>query len=183
MTDPKTTKDLLDFPHGQAVGDVLAALEVSVVAGLSEGEAALRLQHYGPNTIGRRKRVGTFAIFVHQFQSLVVTLLVIAAGLAFYFGECEEGSAIVGVLALNALIGFVTEIRAVRSIEALRVLGTRSARVCRETRTRLIAAERLVPGDIVLLDAGDVITADLRLVEASSLEVDEVHPHRRVDGS
>ena len=173
MTIPKTTKGLLDSPHGRSAADVLAALEVSVITGLSEHEAGRRLQHYGPNTIGGRQRVGAFAILIHQFQSLVVALLAVAAGLAFYFGEWEEGGAIVGVLVLNTLIGFVTEIKAVRSIEALRVLGTRSARVCRDGRTRLIPAERLVPGDIVLLDAGDVITADLRLVEASNLEVDE----------
>ena len=106
-----------------------------------------------------------------------------AAGLAFYFREWEEGGAIVGVLALNTVIGFLTEIKAARSIEALRVLGTRSARVRRDGRTRLIPAERLVPGDIVLLEAGDVVTADLRLVEASNLEVDESPAHRRVDGS
>jgi Ca2+-transporting ATPase len=173
MTIPKTADGLIDSPHGRSFDDVLAALEVSVIVGLSEHEADRRLKHYGPNTIGRRQRVGVLAILVHQFQSLVVALLAVAAGLAFYFGEWEEGGAIVGVLMINALIGFVTEIKAVRSIEALRVLGTRSARVCREGRTRLISAERLVPGDIVLLDAGDVITADLRLVEASNLEVDE----------
>ena len=173
MTIPKTTKGLLDSPHGRPAADVLAALEVSVITGLSEHEAGRRLQHYGPNTIGGRQRVGAFAILIHQCQSLVVGLLAVAAGLAFYFGEWEEGSAIAGVLVLNTLIGFVTEIKAVRSIEALRVLGTRSARVCRDGRTRLVPAERLVPGDIVLLDAGDVITADLRLVEASNLEVDE----------
>ena len=115
-----------------------------------------------------------------SFRSLVVALLVVAAGLAFYFGEWEEGGAIVGVLALNTVVGFVTEIKAVRSIEALRMLGTRSARICRDGRTRLVPAERLVPGDIVLLDAGDVITADLRLVEASNLDMDEVHAYGRV---
>ena len=163
----------MTLPTGGPAADVLAALEVSVITGLSEHEAGRRLQHYGPNTIGRRQRVGVLAILVHQFQSLVVALLAVAAGLAFYFGEWEEGGAIVGVLVINTLIGFVTEIKAVRSIEALRVLGTRSARVCRDGRTRLIPAERLVPGDIILLDAGDVITADLRLVEASNLEADE----------
>jgi Ca2+-transporting ATPase len=173
MTVARTTKGLLDSPHARTTGDVLAALEVSVITGLSEDEAGRRLRHYGPNAIGGRRRAGALAIFVHQFQSLVVALLVVAAGLAFYFGEWEEGSAIVGVLALNSLIGFVTEIKAVRSIEALRMLGTRSARICRDGRTRLVPAERLVPGDIVLLDAGDVITADLRPVEASHLEIDE----------
>ena len=125
----------MDFPYGRPAADVLAALEVSVIAGLSEHEAGRRLQHYGPNAIGGRQRVGAFAILIHQCQSLVVGLLAAAAGFAFYFGEWEEGSAIVGVLVLNTLIGFVTEIKAVRSIEALRVLGTRSARICRDGRT------------------------------------------------
>jgi Ca2+-transporting ATPase len=173
MTADKTQKGLLDSPHGRSAGEVLAALEVSVLTGLSEDEAGRRLRHYGPNAIGGRQRVGALAVLVHQFQSLVVALLAAAAGLAFYFGEWQEGSAIAGVLVLNTLVGFVTEIKAVRSIEALRMLGTRSARICRDGRTRLVPAERLVPGDIVLLDAGDVITADLRLVEASHLQVDE----------
>jgi P-type Ca2+ transporter type 2C len=121
MTIPKTTKGLLDSPHGRLAADVLAALEVSVITGLSEHEADRRLQHYGPNTIGGRQRVGAFAILVHQCQSLVVGLLAVAAGLAFYFGELEEGSAIAGVLVFNTLIGFVTEIRAVRSTASLRV--------------------------------------------------------------
>ena len=169
----KTTKRPLSAPHGQLAGDVLAALDVSSTIGLSEAQAIRRLQQHGPNSIGARKKVGAVAVLVHQFQSLVVALLAAAAGLAFYFREWEEGGAIVGVLALNTVIGFLTEIKAARSIEALRVLGTRSARVRRDGRTRLIPAERLVPGDIVLLEAGDVVTADLRLVEASNLEVDE----------
>jgi Ca2+-transporting ATPase len=173
MAIPRTPNPLLDTSHSRPVADVLAALEVSVITGLSEHKAGRRLQHYGPNTIGTRQRVGVLAILIHQFHSLVVALLAVAAGLAFYFGEWEEGGAIVGVLVINTLIGFVTEIKAVRSIEALRVLGTRSARVCRDGRTRVIPAERLVPGDIVLFDAGDVITADIRLVEASNLEADE----------
>jgi Ca2+-transporting ATPase len=96
-----------------------------------------------------------------------------AAGLAFYVGELEEGLAIAAVLTLNALIGFVTELRAARSIEALRALGGRTVRVRRERHVRLVPAEELVPGDVVVLDAGDVVSADLRVVEASRLSVDE----------
>ena len=135
--------------------------QFSSTIGLSEAQAIRRLQQHGPNSIGARKKVGALAILVHQFQSLVVALLAVAAGLAFYFREWEEGGAIVGVLTLNTVIGFLTEIKAARSIEALRALGTRSARVRRDNRrTRLIPAERLVPGDIVLLEAGDVVTAE-----------------------
>jgi Ca2+-transporting ATPase len=173
MSKLQTSPIVPDAPHALPVGDVLAALRVSVVSGLSEKEADGRLQLYGPNAIAVRRRAGAAAILLHQFQSLVVGLLAVAGGLAFYFGEWEQGAAIVGVLAVNAAIGFVTEIKARRSIEALKALGTRSARVCREDRTRRIPSERLVPGDVVLLDAGDVVSADMRLAEASNLYADE----------
>ena len=115
-----------------------------------------------------------FRLLLHQFKSPVVYLLGVASALAFYFGELEESAAIVAVLAINALIGFVTELKAARSIEALRALGSRTAHVRREGRVRLIPAEELVPGDIVLLDAGDAVSADLRLVEVSGLAADEL---------
>jgi Ca2+-transporting ATPase len=125
------------------------------------------------NTIvSRRKAIGV-VLLLHQFQSPVVYLLGAAAALAFYFGELEEGGAIVAVLVVNALIGLLTELKAARSIEALRALGTRTARVRRDGHVRLIPAAELVPGDIVLLEAGDAISADLRLVEASTLAADE----------
>src|ERR1700687_5768332 len=119
MTTPSKTHRLPDSPHGLLAADVLAALGVSVSTGLSEEESSLRLKLYGLNTISSRQKVSLLAILVHQFQSLVVALLAAAAGIAFYFREWEEGGAIVGVLVLNTLIGFVTEIKAVRSIEAL----------------------------------------------------------------
>jgi Ca2+-transporting ATPase len=119
------------------------------------------------------RRIPAFRVLLHQFQSAVVYLLSAAAILAFYFGEWEEGSAISVVLALNTLIGFVTELKAARSIEALRTLGTRSARVRRDGHVFPISGEKIVPGDIVLLDAGDSITADVRLLEAYNLAADE----------
>ncbi len=160
-------------PHAMLVTDVLASQGVTVATGLSDEEVKRRTQVFGPNTIVARRPVSALTVLVHQFQSPVVYLLAAAAVLAIYFGELEEGGAIVIVLALNALIGFVTEIRAARSIEALRALGTHSVRVRRDGHVRLIPAEQLVPGDIVLLEGGDSISADLRLVEASHLGADE----------
>ena len=164
----------LDSPHGRSTTEVLTALNVTLASGLSEHEAKQRLSIYGANEIGSRQRVGLISVLVHQFQSPVVALLAVAAAVAFYFREWEEGAAIVGVLILNAAIGFVTEIKAARSIEAIRALGSRSVRVLRGNQTRLISAEQLVPGDIVLLDAGDVISADLRVVESADLDADEL---------
>ena len=163
----------LDTPHGRSATDVLAALNVSFASGLSDHDAEQRLLVYGPNAIGSRQKVGLITVLIHQLKSLVVALLAAAAAVAFYFREWEEGGAIVGVLILNTAIGFVTEVKAVRSIEAIRAMGSRSARVLRGGQTRPIPAERLVPGDIVLLDAGDVISADLRVVESADLDADE----------
>jgi Ca2+-transporting ATPase len=144
-----------------------------VVSGLSDEEVRRRHATFGPNTIVSRRKANVLALLLHQFRSPVVYLLSAAAALAFYFGELEEGAAIAAVLAINALIGLLTELKAARSIEALRALGTRSARVRRDGHVRLIPAEEMVPGDIVVLEAGDSISADLRLVEASNLAADE----------
>ena len=164
---------LPENPHALPAAQVLAQLQVTSADGLSADAVKARHQRFGPNRIAARRAASALRLLLHQFTSPVVYLLGTAAALAFYFGEWEEGGAIVVVLAINALIGFVTELKAARSIESLRALGGRNARVRRDGRVRLIPAEELVPGDIVLLDAGDTVSADLRLVEASQLSADE----------
>lgn len=173
MPPAPRTDTLPEAPHALTPAATLAALDVSAEKGLSDGEVLRRRQIHGRNIIASRRKIGTLAVLAHQFVSPVVYLLAAAAGLAFAFGEIEEGSAITAVLAVNALIGFLTELKAARSIEVLRALGGRAARVRRDGHTRLIAAEELVPGDLVLIEAGDSIAADLRLLEASNLAADE----------
>jgi Ca2+-transporting ATPase len=173
MARAQKSDSLSDLSYRLPASDVLARLGTSVAAGLSEEDVKRRLKSYGPNTIVSRRKISAFAVLLHQFKSPVVYLLGVATALAFFFGEWEEGSAIAAVLTVNSLIGFLTEIKAARSIEALRALGTRSARVRRDGVTRLVPAEQLVPGDIVLLEGGDSISADMRLVEASNLAADE----------
>ncbi len=168
-----TREALPDKPHALPAADVLVRLGVSLAHGLSVEEAKRRHNSFGPNRIVSRRKASALILLLHQFQSPVVYLLSAAAALAFYFGELEEGAAIAVVLAVNALIGFLTELKAARSIEALRALGTRSARVRRDGHVRLIPAEEIVPGDIVVLEAGDSISADLRLVEGSNIAADE----------
>ncbi len=189
---PPHTDALADRPHSLPARDVLARLGVSAAGGLSDDEVRRRQQRYGHNAIAARRKASALVLLVHQFQSPVVYLLSAAAALAFYFAQFEEGVAIVVVLAINALIGFLTELKAARSIEALRALGSRSARVRRGGHVRLVAAEEMVPGDIVLLEAGDAVSADLRLVEASNLAADEstltgesiaVHKHVHPDAA
>ncbi|WP_349546264.1 cation-translocating P-type ATPase, partial [Bradyrhizobium guangdongense] len=159
--------------HSLPASEVLRALQVDPEQGLAEAEATERRIRFGSNAIAARKPIGALTILLHQLRGPVVYLLAAAAALAFWFGEFEEGVAIVAVLALNTLIGFITEIRAARSIEALRALGRTSARVRRDGHTRVLPAEDLVPGDMLLVEAGDAISADLRIVEASRLAADE----------
>jgi Ca2+-transporting ATPase len=112
-------------------------------------------------------------ILVEQFRSIIVLLLAIAAVLSFVFAKWVEGIAVVAVILINAAIGFFTELRAVRSMEALQHLGRVNAKVRRDGQVREIRAQEMVPGDVVVLDAGDVVTADLRLIQASKLQADE----------
>jgi Ca2+-transporting ATPase len=172
MTKPNS-QDWSGAPHAETAIEVLERLQVSAQAGLTGAEAEHRLAVHGRNTIAARRKVGLLTILLHQVASPVVYLLAAAAALSLYFDKPEEAVAIAAVLALNTFIGFATERQAARSIEGLRALGTHPARVRRDGRTIVISAENLVPGDIVLIDAGDRISADLRLVEASNLAADE----------
>ncbi len=152
---------------------VLEALGTPRQSGLPAGEARARLRRHGPNRLRQVQRRSSWRILWEQFASLIVALLVAAAAVAFAFDEAIEGSAIVAVIFINAAIGFATERHAVRSMEALRELGSTLATVRREGATLSLPASELVPGDLVVLDAGDVLTADLRVVSGSRLQADE----------
>ncbi|WP_126979449.1 cation-translocating P-type ATPase [Frigidibacter oleivorans] len=159
--------------HAVPAEEVLARQQVDPARGLTEAEAASRRAAAGANRIEQRRRHSLLRLLAHQFVSPVIWLLAGAAALAWIFGERLEALAIAAVLALNATIGFVTEGKAARSIEALRALDTRLARVRRDGQDRLVPAETLVPGDILRLDAGDAVPADLRLIDCSHLQADE----------
>ncbi|MEO9298311.1 cation-translocating P-type ATPase [Devosia alba] len=154
--------------------DIVAqGLAVDPEFGLDEQAIAERRTRHGPNQLRAHARQNVFVILAHQFKGVIVWLLAFAAALSFYFDDIAEGSAIIVVLVINALIGFATELRAARTMEALLNIATTTTRVRRAGKTVRIDAQELVPGDIVLLDAGDMVTADLRLVQASNLQCDE----------
>jgi Ca2+-transporting ATPase len=152
---------------------VLRREVVNPSVGLSEAEASLRLARHGPNTLLAHAPRTALAMLADQLRSPVVWLLSAAAVLAAAFGEWKQAAAILIVLLINTMIGFFTEFRAVRSMEGLRKLGTRSSRVRRDGKLKTIPAELVVPGDIVLFESGDVVTADIRLVEVRNLFCDE----------
>ena len=162
-----------NVPHAASPQDVVAAFGTSLEDGLSTEEAKARLRKFGPNRLARRRPARVARLLWHQFESPVVLLLIAAAAVAFFFWEWKEGIAIGLVLLINGAIGFVTELRAARSMEALRQLGNLTTRVRRNRRMLLVPAEELVPGDIVLLEGGDIVTADVRLAASSNLSADE----------
>ncbi len=159
--------------YAQATEEVLRDQGVSPEAGLASAEAERRGRVFGPNLLRRADRATASRILLNQLRSIIVWLLAAAAALAFLFGEGVEGTAILVVLAINTGIGFATEMKAVRSMEALRSLALVPAKVRRDGALQEIPADRLVPGDIVVLEAGDIVTADLRLIEAANLQLDE----------
>lgn len=172
-TTPRTTSTELVRPWARSPQENLRALEVDASKGLDEATVASRRRKYGPNRLRQAQRRSAWRILLEQFKSLVVLLLVAAAGVSFVFGELIDAIAIVGVVLINATIGFFTEWRAVRSMEALQEMGDVKARVRREGQIQEIDAEQIVPGDVVLLEGGNMVTADLRLLEASKLQADE----------
>ena len=141
--------------------------------GLSQTEAAHRLQQHGPNEIRRARSTPPLRILARQFASPVIALLAAAAALSAALGERLDAAAILAIIVLNGLVGFYQEYRAERAVLALRAMTAPRARVLREGSQQVIPAAEVVPGDLLLLEAGDLVAADARLAEAHALTVNE----------
>jgi Ca2+-transporting ATPase len=152
---------------------VLERLEIDSDVGLGSDQVRSRRRAYGTNTIRQRQRRSAWDILLEQFKSILVILLTAAAIVSLFLGETIEGIAIGAVILINAVIGFSTELRAVRSMEALQELSRVEAKVRRGGSVQTIPAEEIVPGDILILESGDLVTADVRLVESNKLQADE----------
>lgn len=157
----------------QDTDSVLKALSVDPATGLDTAEALARCGEYGHNQLQAAQRRSLLSILADQFKSIVIALLFFAGVLAFVFLDHIEGLAIFIVIAINAGIGFATELRAVRSMEALSRIGRVETVVMRDGLMKKILAEDLVPGDIVFFGGGDIVTADMRLFEVAELQADE----------
>jgi len=159
--------------HALDVASVVAHLDADLAAGLSTRAVAERTARHGPNTLPEAPKPPAFMVFLQQFRSPLIYILFIAAALAGALGNVDDGAVILAVVMVNALIGTYQERRAERSMAALRRLSTLHVRVLRDGRELDIEARALVPGDVLLLAAGDAIGADARLVEAASFHVAE----------
>ncbi|MGH7785509.1 MAG: cation-translocating P-type ATPase [Candidatus Binatia bacterium] len=159
--------------HALELAEAAARLHVDVPHGLSAAEAARRAARWGPNEIPEQHRRGPWRMLLEQFSDFMILVLIAAAVISGVIGEAEDTIAIVVIVVLNGIIGFVQEYRAQRAVAALKRLAPANATVRRDGRPRLLPAVLLVPGDVVLLEAGAAVPADLRLLEAVRLQVDE----------
>ncbi len=160
-------------PWSSSTDAIKEALDVNPEQGLTQAEVAQRQEEFGKNQLQTEEEKTLLEIAADQFKSIIIILLVVAAVLSLIFGEVVDSLAIVVVILINALIGFFTELQAVRSMEALRELTQVTANVRRDGSVTEINAKEIVPGDVLVLNGGDVITADSRLVKSSKLRINE----------
>jgi P-type Ca2+ transporter type 2C len=166
--EPFSTVD----PHLSEAAALLEELG-SADSGLTDKEAASRLKKVGPNTLPRGKAPGVAKVFFRQFLSPLIYILLIAGVISVLINELSDAIFIFVVLLLNAVIGTIQEYSAERSAEALQSMVKTKARVLRDSAEHDLDAEKLVPGDIVLLESGRKVPADLRLLSSGDLNVDE----------
>ncbi len=158
--------------HNLGSDEALQALK-SRRAGLTATEVAERLLRYGPNRLEARKKISPVMVFLRQFLSPLIYVLLVAAVISIIVEHYIDAWVIIGVLLLNAIIGFIQETRAEKAMEALIQMAAPQARVRRDGNIRMMPARDVVPGDILLFETGDKVPADARLIEASNLKVNE----------
>ncbi|MBA4020210.1 MAG: ATPase [Pirellula sp.] len=160
-------------PHAASAVDVVARLQTEPARGLPEPEAAARRERWGFNRLPEAQKRSRWQRFLDQFRQFVVVILLVAAVIAGYLGDVADTLAILAIVVLNAALGFFQEDRAERALESMKSLSAPTARVRRNGALQVVAAELLVPGDVVDLEAGDLVPADLRLLEAYALTAQE----------
>lgn len=159
--------------HALPVDEVLLALDSERSAGLTEEEAARRRETTGPNELGKDEPRGDLEILVHQFTSPLIYILLVAGAVTLLIDKFTDAAVIAAVLVINAIIGFIQERKADRSVHALMQMAAPTSTVVRDGKECEVDAVDLVPGDLVLLTSGTRVPADLRLIRTTSLEVDE----------
>lgn len=159
--------------HALSQEAVLKELDVNPESGLSSNNIKSRQEKYGPNIFSEGKKVSLLKVFLKQFKSPLIYLLLLAAVIAFVMDERKDSIVIIVVVLFNSLIGTIQEGKAERSLAALKKVTKISVRVLRDGQEKMIPAEQLVPGDIVSFLPGDAITADARIIDAFSLKASE----------
>jgi Ca2+-transporting ATPase len=158
--------------HSKTIKDTFTELGVSE-AGLDPKEAQRRLAEYGPNELQKEKRASPIKMFLEQFKDILIIILLIATGLSLAIGEIVDAIVIVAIVIATAVLGFTQEYRSEKAVEALKRMIAPTATVLRAGKEEKIPASQIVPGDIILLYAGDKVPADARVVKSFNLKIDE----------
>jgi cation-transporting ATPase F len=159
--------------HGLPAHEVVLLLETDPADGLNDAEARRRYEHFGPNVLPSARRRGPLARLLSQFHHPLIYVLLVAGAVTLALRENVDAAVIFGVVAVNALVGYVQESRAESALDALRAMVHTEVKVVRDGTTRKLASEDLVPGDLVLVGAGDKVPADVRLIRETALRADE----------
>jgi magnesium-transporting ATPase (P-type) len=159
--------------HAIPADEVVERLGTDLQKGLDPGEASSRLAKHGPNRLPEGRKRGPFARLLSQFANILVYVLLGAGFVKLMLGLWIDAAIILGVVAINGLLGFVQEGRAEQALDSIRNMLSAEARTLRGGETRMVPAEQMVPGDVVLLESGDKVPADLRLAEVKNLRTEE----------
>lgn len=162
-----------DTWHAREAHDVFRALATSPQDGLTSAEAVRRLEAHGPNELREAPRPTFWRMLLDQFDNFIVIILILAALVSALLGDYVEAGAILAIVLLNAILGVVQEQRAEEALAALRRMAAPEAHVIRDGHRQTLPARELVPGDVVLLEAGNYVPADLRLLESANLRIEE----------
>ncbi len=176
-TDNSSTKKVHNYPIKDVVSipleEIVDTLQGDLTNGLAEGSINKRIKTYGLNRYEEQKQKSIFLLLIEQFKSPIILLLVLASGASLYFKDWLEGFAIIGVIFITAALGFFMELQARKSMNQLKSMDVSLSKVWRDNTLNEVPSEKLVPGDILVLEAGDMVLADARLVEINQFEVDE----------
>ncbi len=159
--------------HTDAVEDVVSQLKTSAKSGLSSEEATARIDRFGLNELEEKRRKSPLTMLFEQFKETMVIILIIAAVISGFLGKEIETIAIAAIVILFAFLGFVQEYRAEKAMAALKKLTVPLVKVIRDGSVNEISAKLLVPGDIILMEAGNIVPADVRVIETANLKIQE----------
>ncbi len=163
----------IENTHSIKADDIAKLLNVNLQNGLQESSINERIKKYGLNSYTAQKQKSILLILYQQFKSPIILLLVVAAGFSFFFEDWIEGFSIIVVIFITTLLGFFMELQARNSMKALKEMDSSVSKVWRDDALEEIPSERIVPGDVLELEAGDIVMADARLIKVNQFEIDE----------
>ena len=169
----KTENDIDVTWHALSREEVIEKLDSGLEKGLNKKEAEKRLEKYGLNQLAEGKKTTFWEMVYEQLNNFVIIMLLVAAVISAFLGEVVDAGAIIAIVVLNTVMGVIQDSRAQQELEALKKMASPEAQVLRDGHRISLPARELVPGDIVFLETGNFVPADVRLIEAFNLKIEE----------